>query len=304
MMSSPIVSIIIPSRDGSRNGNVQKLLGDIANQTYKEIEIILVIGASPNGHARNIGVKSANGEFLFMLDDDLRLGNKFVVENLMTFLKQDGSYGMVGCSQQIPPDANNFQIRAAAELPRSEFPVVQEPTDTDMVNHCAGFVIHANLYKEVGGESDILRRGTDPDLRNRVKKAGYRVLVAPKTWSYHPLPDNWKKFWSYHKQNAKETAYVFLYHKSSIVDISYDEKPVTKPDRQTWWRVIRYAWRFIKALITCRWLLVFSYTAYTAGFLEGIFFPIHAEIKDGKTVIYSAKDLNKYILNGTISNAR
>ena len=302
-MTSSLVSIIIPSRDGNRNGNVLKLLGDIANQTYKKIEVILVVGASPNGHARNVGAKSANGEFLFMLDDDLRLGNENVVENLITLLKQNSSYGMLGCSQQIPLDANNFQRVSASELPRSEFPVVEEPTDTDMVNHCAGFVISASLYKEVGGESDILRRGTDPDLRNRVKKAGYRVLVAPNTWNYHPLPDNWKKCWNYHKQNAKETADVFLHHKSSIVDISYDEKPVIKPDRPTWWRTIRYAWRFIKAILTCRWLLVFSYAAYTAGFLEGVFSSHNTEIKDGKTIIYTRQDLNKYILDGTISNA-
>ena len=64
---SPKVSIIIPSLDGSREGNVSRLVEDIRKQSFQDYELILVKGESPNGHARNVGVRKAKGEILDIL---------------------------------------------------------------------------------------------------------------------------------------------------------------------------------------------------------------------------------------------
>ena len=58
---TPQVSIVIPSLDGVRGGNVDRLVGQLKEQTFDSIEIILSIGESPNGHARNVGVVLARG---------------------------------------------------------------------------------------------------------------------------------------------------------------------------------------------------------------------------------------------------
>lgn len=290
-MTAPLVSIIIPSKDGDRNGNVKKLLSDIAAQNIKDIEVIVVIGASPNGHARNVGARHAKGEFLVMLDDDLRLAEKDFLQNLLEGLTKNANIGMAGASQQIPPDSNKFQQRAALELPRSQFPVVAEPTETDMVNHCAGFAIKASLYHSVGGESNILLRGTDPDLRYKVNKAGYRIVVVPNTKSYHPLPENWNKFWSYHWKCGFDTALVFRRHKDKIVDISHGVEPVTDYLIPTWQRTIRFLSRTIGSLLQIKWLLFVSYLAYGGGFLWGLVFSKENPISDGTVQVYSYTDL-------------
>ena len=39
----PKVSVIIPSLDGFRDGNVEKLISDIKSQSFKSVEIILSV---------------------------------------------------------------------------------------------------------------------------------------------------------------------------------------------------------------------------------------------------------------------
>ncbi|MBU2540542.1 MAG: hypothetical protein KJ593_01435 [Candidatus Omnitrophica bacterium] len=39
-------------------------------------------------------------------------------------------------------------------------------------------------------ENENLIRGTNPDLRQRLREAGYRIALVPETWAYHPAPGN------------------------------------------------------------------------------------------------------------------
>ncbi len=43
---NPLVSVIIPSLDGYRNGNVPKLLANLRNQPMQDFEVIIVDGKS------------------------------------------------------------------------------------------------------------------------------------------------------------------------------------------------------------------------------------------------------------------
>jgi len=80
---NPLVSVIIPSLDGHRSGNVEKLLTDLEQQTVQDFEILMPIGIKPNGKARNEGVRKAKGRYLVCIDDDVRLGHERVIENLL-----------------------------------------------------------------------------------------------------------------------------------------------------------------------------------------------------------------------------
>lgn len=297
--SAPFVSVIVPSKDGERKGNVMNLLGDIAKQSYQTVEVILVIGAYPNGHARNVGAKYAKGGYLLMLDDDLRLGDEYVIEQLIKTFTVLTSCGMAGCSQQLPPDANKFQQISAKQLPRSEFPIVEEYIETDMVNHCAGFAIPSKLYQDISGEDDFILRGTDPDLRYRVEKAGYKIVVVPHTKSYHPLPDNWKEFWCYHWKCGFETGSVFRTHREKIVDVTYDGSPVSVWHRPLWWRGVRFLGRMIGACLKGYWLFVVAYISHILGFSWGVCFPRRTSTIDGTVKIYNKLELVDLINGGS-----
>lgn len=181
------ISVIIPSWDASRSGNLPLLLNDIKEQTIAVADVAVVERTSPNGHARNVGVARTTGEILIFLDDDVRLGNSKILQTFANLLSANEDLGMVGTSQLLPPDSSAFQLRCADQLSRCKSDLVQKLTESDMVTtQCCA--MRRSVLAQVGGFHDKILRGVDPELRNRVRAAGYRIAVAPEVWHYHPMP--------------------------------------------------------------------------------------------------------------------
>jgi len=280
---NPLVSVIIPSLDGHRGGNVEKLLGDLEKQTMQDFEIIMPVGIKPNGKARNEGVRKAKGRYLVCIDDDVRLGHEKVIENLLKPLLEverkghdwtkpgEGRIGMTGPSQQLPPDATWFQRWAAKQLPRTQFPIVDDYTDTDMVTHMC-LCIPTELYKAVGWENEYIVRGTDLDLRYRVRKAGYRIVVVPRTWAYHPIPKTLKGIVRDWFNKGRWTA--FNRKKFPGFDFEAPDGIVKDfvPKRSKAYRAARFVGRFLLGIVTFQPVRILAQIAYAAGYLRGHFF--------------------------------
>lgn len=197
------VSIIIPSRDGIRGGNVARLLRQIEEQTLAHsYELLLVIGEHPNGHARNVGARAAHGSILVFIDDDAALCGPNVLSRLVESVRTP-EVGMAGASTLVPERSNRLQRWLARELPTAQYPIVEVVTDTrDGATHlCCAF--RRAVWDQLGGENDLLLSGTDVDMRERVRRAGYRVVLAPHCCAYHPLPATlvqffrWRWFYGY-----------------------------------------------------------------------------------------------------------
>lgn len=186
----PQVTVVIPSLDGSRNGNVGRLIDQLKSQKFKSIEIILSINESPNGHARNVGIEKASAcsKYFCFFDDDVVLDSDYIIDNFLSGL-DDSSIGLVGASQMPPADSTIFQRWVGYDLNKAKFPRQISPVDTEMATHC-GIAIKRELWETLDGEDDNLVTGTDTDLRQRIRDAGYRVVVVPDTLVYHPLPSN------------------------------------------------------------------------------------------------------------------
>ena len=164
-----IVSVVIPHFHRSRDKNLQGLLSDLREQSFKDLEVTVVPGVSPQGKAINQGVRSAQGGILVIIDDDSRLGHPRVIENLVRVIQGDASIGMVGASVVTSPQANWFQKMAGSQFPRFHMPVVQEVTESDLPGHpCAAFP--KKVFMEVGMEREDILRGLDPDLRVRIDR--------------------------------------------------------------------------------------------------------------------------------------
>src|SRR5207244_13552675 len=124
-----------------------------------------------------------------VLDDDLRLGTREVLFQFSEHLRSDPTLGMVGTSQLLPPDSPPFQRRCAGQIPRSQSPVVETLTQSDMVTtQCCA--IPRAVLAEVGGFHSQIVRGVDPELRHRLRQAGYRIAVVPASWHYHPMTES------------------------------------------------------------------------------------------------------------------
>jgi glycosyltransferase involved in cell wall biosynthesis len=108
-----LVSVIIPTRNSERK--IEKCLRSITNQTYKNIEI-LVIDAFSNDHtheiiskfsirvfslegertrAKNFGISKSSGEFLLFIDSDMILEHRVVEECVKVCTNNTGTVGVI-----------------------------------------------------------------------------------------------------------------------------------------------------------------------------------------------------------------
>lgn len=266
----PRLSIIIPSRDGYRDGCVPRLLESVREQTFTDYEIHVIEGVSPQGRAINKGVRESRGETIVVLDDDSRLADATVFERLVSCLDGDSTIGMAGASIVLAPEATSFQRRAAKQFPRYDTPVVDEVTDSDLACHgcCA---IPRRIFEEVGGEREDLVRGLDPDLRVRLRAAGYRVVLAPNARIHHPLPDGFTKLLRVFFRNGIGSAYAQKFQPDSVYETHESlEAHAFRPRRPIVYRLMRFPLRLCVALFHGQGLRFFGYCAYGCGYVWGM----------------------------------
>lgn len=266
----PAVSVIVPSLDGYRNGCVPRLLETIERQTFRDFEVHVVKGVAPQGKAINQGVRETRGRIVIILDDDSWLADETGFERLVTTLESDARIGMAGASIVAPPGASPFQLRAARQFPRFNTPVVDAVTDSDLACHgcCA---IPRTVFEEIGGEREDLIRGLDPDLRLRLRQAGYRVVLAPNARIHHPLPDGWLSIVRTFFRNGYGSAYAQKFRPDSVIETHESlHEAGFQPKRPLAFRLARFPVRMLKALAQGRFIRVVAYKAYALGYVWGL----------------------------------
>lgn len=225
LSQNPLVSVIIPSLYfDQRKKNIDELIRNIENQTFKDLEIIFVVGDDRQGRAINNGAKTAKGEILVTMDDDTKLGNNKVIENLYNALTTHNDYGLVGAACEIPPKCSIFEKYAFKQIPRRFFPTQKQDIESDMVQHPC-LAIKKELFFKIGGEDENLIRGLDPVLRYKVRKNGYKVVIIKNTWVYHLIPTTPFGLLKMYYRNGKGSAFAKKFFPDRIydVDTGYNE---------------------------------------------------------------------------------
>jgi GT2 family glycosyltransferase len=244
------------------------LLEDVRAQSLPEVEVLLVVGVTPQGRAINLGAAQARGAILIILDDDSRLPQRDTLERLVAVLRADPRVGMAGASIVQPADAGRFQRAVARELPRFNMPVVERVTDSDMPCHgCCAF--RKEVFAAVGGERESIVRGLDPDLRQRLRASGYRVVLAPGAWATHPVPANWGAFVRMFYRNGRGSAYAQRHQPELLYDTDEDAEWKGKPLRAGFARrLLRFPLRTLRYLLQGRLLRVVGDACYVAGYVR------------------------------------
>jgi len=263
------VSVIIPSRDGYRDGFVPRLLESIEAQTFTDYDLHIVKGVFPQGKAINQGVRESKGDIVLVLDDDSRLADNTVFQRLVDALDSDPAIGFAGASIVVPPEASAFQQRASKQFPRFNTPVVDEIVDSDLA--CHGCVaIPRSVFEAVGREREDIIRGLDPDLRVRMRKAGYRVVLVPHARIYHPLPEGWRKLLRIFFRNGYGSAYSYKFQPDSVYETHESLDAAGFRARTSLpYRVLRYPLRLLRAFGTAQWMRFAAYSAYACGYAWG-----------------------------------
>lgn len=207
------IAVIIPSW----RGTVETVLASVRDQTWPADEVEVVVGVSPNGRARNVGVSRTQADYLVFVDDDAELGDRHTLANLVRPLVDSAEIHITGAAKLIPPESSRFQHRVAREVPRIEHAIVYAPLETnpdpphyrtEITTTCCA--MRRADFERVGRFDETLVRGVDTEFFVRARRHGCRFVLVPRTWAWHPAPPTlwalWRKHFLYGVGHAQEIA--------------------------------------------------------------------------------------------------
>jgi glycosyltransferase involved in cell wall biosynthesis len=265
----PQVTIIIPTVDGVRGGNLARLLDQITRQTFQRFEIIIVEGDRRQGRAINTAAAIARGDLLVTMDDDTQLGPDDLLEKIVRAFEEDETIGIAGVSNIVPPDAPWIVQRAMRELPRRSSRLVSRVIDSDMAEHPC-LAIRRELFYRVGGEHEQIPRGLDPYLRGEIRALGYRVVVLPHTWIHHLLPATLRGILRQYFRNGVGAAYVKKFYPALVIDQATDHRQDVPRPGTFLARAMRYVGHLASAFLSLRLVYLATLIAYAVGYAWGV----------------------------------
>lgn len=186
---TPLVSVIIPTIP-ERSSYLKMAVGSVKNQTYKNIEIIIVDEGLSASKQRNIGISRANGEYIAFLDDDDEWKPK----------KTEIQVNAMQKNPDCPLVVSYFYDFRSRKIQASELDYII-PRSTVIKNmHLSStstYLCRATSLKEVGGFDETLESSHEYDLAIRLSKLG-NIICVPKVLmvKYSPqkqITTNWTK---------------------------------------------------------------------------------------------------------------
>jgi len=218
---SPLVSVIIRS-DGKRKGLLREALASIANQTYRNTEVLVVedggdslseavtdarreagldvrlvpIGKSGRSVAGNVGLGLASGKFINFLDDDDLLFPDHIevlVKELAAHPRAPAAYGW---SLELPTVvACGYEPVYREAGPRHVHTVSFSRDKLKRYNYLPvqTVMFRSSLYRQYGGFDAELDALEDWDLWRRYA-AGGDFICVPKSTSAYRVPGDKAEF--------------------------------------------------------------------------------------------------------------
>lgn len=220
---APLVSIVIPTRDGVEL--LRQCIENIfAKSTYPNFEILVIdngsvkpetlayfdaLRARPNVRVvrddcpfnfsalNNAAAAFANGEFLCLLNNDIKVISPDWLEELVSIAAQPGN-GAVGACLWYPNDTlqhggvvlglGGVASHMHYKIRRGAFGYFGRAMATQNLSvvTAACLVIRKAIYDEVGGlDEELAVAFNDVDFCIRVRDAGYRNVWTPHAELYH-----------------------------------------------------------------------------------------------------------------------
>ncbi len=264
---NPVLSVIIPTADADRGGYFVKLMQSLTQQDMQDFELIVIKGDKRQGRGINIAIAKAKGKYVLTVDDDSSLPDSQTFSKMIKAMDENPDIGMAGGNNTVPDWATSFVKRVMIQVPRRSWQPVSEIVDSDLAEHPC-LIMRADLFRQVGGENEVIPRGLDPYLRQVFREAGARVVVLPNIIYHHLPPETWSGLLGQMYRNGYQAAYANIHSPEWVIETpaEHGEFTLRVP---LWKRVLRYPWRMFKSLFKGHWLWVICQICYAWGFLRG-----------------------------------
>ena len=185
MDKNPLVSVIVPTRNSERT--LERCLMSIRNQTYKNIEIIVVDNNSidrtkeiaskyadkvynkgpERSSQRNFGVMKSKGEYVLVHDSDIYFPEECVMECISLVFSKNAKAII------LPEKSIGEGFWAKVKAFERSFYV-----GNDLIE--APRFFHKKLYLDVGGYDETLTACEDWDLTNKIRRKGVEIYRTEK----------------------------------------------------------------------------------------------------------------------------
>lgn len=220
----PLVSVIVPTKNSAEFLGL--CLKSIKNQTYKNIEIIVVDNYSsdstqnialkytknvytkgPERSAQvNFGVEKAKGEFIYKVDSDFVLDSKVVEECIAASAK--------GFDAVVVHNSPDVRVSWIAKIRKFEVDMYKYD-----ITHSSARFVRKDVYKAIEGFNPNITAGEDYDFQNKLNRAGYKTGFVEAEALHLGEPKNiWehmKKYYEYGKD--------FINYKNANMEESKDQ---------------------------------------------------------------------------------
>jgi len=233
MNQQSLVSIAIATYN--RAECITKAIDSALNQTYKNIEIIIVDG-SPNdetknvvqpylskfpvqyihekevhtdyskdrneGGARNIGIRASKGKYIAILDDDDVWVDEKKLEKQVQFLEAHPDYVVCGGGEIIIDEDGTKRTFIKKMFPEKDEEIRKAVFTSGAFVHSA-LLYRKDAWEEVGGYDEEFRFGVDGELYLRLGKLGKLYNFQEYFLSFVRGPQNESGRVRYLRRNAR-----------------------------------------------------------------------------------------------------
>jgi len=205
MNKESLVSVVIVN--WNRKEDLRECLISLRNQTYKNIEIIIVDNCSTDGSVEmikrdfpevklivmpdssygacecyNIGFVNAEGKYIVILDNDVILDKNWV-RNAVNKFESDEKIGVLASKilNYYTHEISNWHHPVNQKLAEMEF-------ESTIFIGCAA-AIRKKIVDQIGGyPKEFFIYANEQDLSVRVLDSGYKIIYYPKLIAYHKVP--------------------------------------------------------------------------------------------------------------------
>lgn len=228
---SPLVSIIVPNRNGEKT--IGRCLKAAHASQYDNFEVIVVDDCSVDSsvtiinrfpcrliqlpehggasRARNTGARHSRGELLFFIDNDCLMKPGTLAAAVAVYSKEGPGIIIGGTYTLLPYDRQFFSIFQSVYIHYSE---TKKPQNPDYIATHA-MLIEKGPFKQSGGFNEqFLPILEDVEFSHRLKKGGTKLLMVPEIQVQHIFNFNLassmrngirkSKYWSLYSMRNKD----------------------------------------------------------------------------------------------------